>query len=360
MKTRIPFRLSRIAAFALALTVVAACDDSTGPTPEPLTPESAAETMNDVVGTFVAGNDAVNSLMYYGDFVAQALGGGPIAPVELSAAAERSWPRTVMDQLAPVTTAVPANIPAELEGSAFEWDEQLGEYVLSERSGPTNGVRFFLYAVNPITGVPESPLNEIGYVDIVDTSTLTVYGVSMTAVVDNVTLFSVDAEYTYSEADSTESLAVDGFFSDGESQLNFDAEIFFSYTEFGFDFSISLGSFGASLVWTETETATTITALLTDGDNDIEFVLGLEWNTSEYVVTAGSGVYFNDELVAVMSGSFDETGFVITITNADGDPLTAAELAALEEVFDVMGELLDFFYGMIDFAAMLIFSGMVA
>jgi hypothetical protein len=295
--------------------------------------------------------------MYYGDFVAQALGGGPIAPVELSAAAERSWPRTVMDQLAPVTTAVPANIPAELEGSAFEWDEQLGEYVLSERSGPVNGVRFFIYAVNPVTGVPVSPLNEIGYLDLIDTSTLTVASVSMIAVVDGVTTIGIDADYTFNEADTTESLTVDGFFSDGQDQLNFMTAVFASRTEFSFFYSISLGGFSASQEWTETETDITIEALLTDGFNDIEFLFGLVWNSPVYDITAGSGVYFNDDLVAAISGTFTETGFVISITNAEGDPLTAAELDALEQVFDVMEELFDFFYGMIEFAAGLIFIG---
>ncbi len=41
----------------------------------------------------------------------------------------------------------------------------------TDRTGaPANGVRFLIYAVNPITFVPVEPLQEVGYVQLTDLS----------------------------------------------------------------------------------------------------------------------------------------------------------------------------------------------
>lgn len=363
MKTRKPFWLSRIAAFALVLAVVAACDDSTGPAPTPLTPESAAETMNDVVGTFFVGNEAVTSLMYYGDFIGAALGGGvPLAPVEASAVAAGTWQRHLLRSVEPLTD-VPANLPTEVLGITFVWDEQLGEYVASERTGaPTTGVRFILYAVNPVTGVPATPLNEIGYVDIIDDSDFPpTLDVSMAAVVDGDTLISVNATGLWGETSAT--LSMTGYFSDGQDQLDFSMTATESYnptTQTGMytiGFTLTLGTFSAShtLTWVEAETSTiTLEVELSDGSNDLLFLLDLELSPGGFAILAGSGIYFNDELVAIISGTFDEETATITITNAEGDPLTAAEIDALGEVFEIIEELSSFFEGLLEFTVDLV------
>jgi hypothetical protein len=68
------------------------------------------------------------------------------------------------------------------------------------------------------------------------------------------------------------------------------------------------------------------------------------------VILEGSGVTFNGAAVAVIEGWIGEDTVQVTITNAEGDPLTAAELAALEDAFGAIGNLSDFMEGMAQFA----------
>jgi hypothetical protein len=360
-----------MAAFALVLTVAAACDDdSTGPQPDPLTPESAAETMNDVVGAFFEGNDAVNSIMYFGDFVYGALGGGvPTAPIDMSAAATGPWQRHLLRSVQPLAD-VPANLPTEVLGTTFEWDEGLSQYVPSEATGaPANGVRFLMYAVNPITGVPESPLNEIGYLDIIDDSSFPpTIDVSMYIVIGGDTLIEVNATGLFGQTTATVTLT--GYFSDGQEQLDFAMTATESYnpqTEdgmFSIGFSLTLGSFTASHTLTFVQTATdesiTLEVELSDGTNDLLFILDLESTIDGLVVLAGSGVYWNDDQVAIISGTITEDTATITITNAEGDPLTAAEIQALGEVFELIEELGYFFEGLLYFTLDLVSIGATA
>ena len=48
-----------------------------------------------------------------------------------------------------------AGIPSAVLGTTFVWDLDSGTYVASDLSGaPAQGVRFILYAINPVTGLP--------------------------------------------------------------------------------------------------------------------------------------------------------------------------------------------------------------
>jgi hypothetical protein len=72
---------------------------------------------------------------------------------------------------APPLTAQNALIPDSLNGSIFEWDEGSGGYIRSQTTGgPTNGVRFVLYAINPLTGTVALPLAPVGQLDLLDES----------------------------------------------------------------------------------------------------------------------------------------------------------------------------------------------
>lgn len=63
-------------------------------------------------------------------------------------------------------------IPDPIVGTTFEWDVNADAYVATSRAGaPTNGVRFILYGINPITETPIEPLVEVGLVDLMDEST---------------------------------------------------------------------------------------------------------------------------------------------------------------------------------------------
>lgn len=62
-------------------------------------------------------------------------------------------------------------IPDTLYGSIFTWDAGLGGYTRSQTTGgPGDGVRFILYAVNPLTGTVSLPLTPVGQLDLLDES----------------------------------------------------------------------------------------------------------------------------------------------------------------------------------------------
>lgn len=62
-------------------------------------------------------------------------------------------------------------IPDSLYGSIYAWDSLSTRYKRSQTTGgPTDGVRFILYAVNPLTGTVSYPLTPVGQLDLHDES----------------------------------------------------------------------------------------------------------------------------------------------------------------------------------------------
>jgi hypothetical protein len=67
--------------------------------------------------------------------------------------------------------AAAALFPPALVGKTFEWDFTAQQYDTTARAGaPSNGVRFILYAIDPLTGDPAAPApgTEVGYIDLKD------------------------------------------------------------------------------------------------------------------------------------------------------------------------------------------------
>jgi hypothetical protein len=327
VKTARPFWLARVAVVALVLSFFSACDDTTEPVFE-LGPESTADLLDDLVADFVGENEAAHSMEYFAEYIGQAVGGG--------------LPALAGD---PFFSAVPATIPDFLEGVTFEWNDLEGGYVPGERPGaPANGLRFILYAVNPITGVPVEPFTEIGYLEVSDSSTWPSLNISMSVVIGTDTM--IFGRVTGFLGDGPQWIAVDGYLSDGTEDLDYDLYA----SEAGeMEYGLTYGAFEALWSITYGELGDEIVATFTDGTNTLVFTLGVDQGT----ITEGSGITFNGDPVAIIEGYFDETGAVVTITNAVGDPLSAAELAALEDVFGVMEDLGEFMEGLFEFAFMM-------
>jgi len=69
--------------------------------------------------------------------------------------------------------AVAALFPAAFVGKTFEWNFTTLQYDTTARTGaPSNGVRFILYAIDPLTDQPAGPApgTEVGYIDLKDES----------------------------------------------------------------------------------------------------------------------------------------------------------------------------------------------
>ncbi len=117
-----------------------------------------------------------------------------------------------------------AAILEEHLGKTFIRNASTLEYEVSDRTGaPSNGVRFIVYTVNPISGQPVTPLQEVGYADVEVTQTTNSASIRIELVSGNVTYLDYTVGATASQTAAT--INVSGFVSNGEDRVNFDLDM---------------------------------------------------------------------------------------------------------------------------------------
>jgi hypothetical protein len=359
VSNRKPFWLLRPALVALVLAAFVGCgEDSAGP--EDADPAAAAAALEDILTDFVEDNDGLQSTMVFSDAIQAALAGGPAAALatdvltQVSEHATFAGMRSLRLNLAELGTDAPAKLPAWVLGLTFEYDTLTDQYFAGQRTGaPATGVRFILYAVDPILFQPIVPLQEIGYIDIVDTGTFpTAIEIGLIIVVSGDTLADVVATGTL-VPDVSLTLAFSGFFSNGTDEADFEINVAETQTGFGVEFTMSASgaSMGFEIGYDDTTGEESFTAFFREGDTHIVFTI----TDVDGEIQPGSGITFNGTVVALITGFVDEP----VITNAEGFPLTEAEIAALYDLFDMMGFMIDIFFGLVEFALFLIFLGVM-
>ncbi len=347
-----PFGLTRVVGLALAVSVFAACsDDETPFEPGDTDPVAQAQALEDITAQFFTGNEAVQTLNALSPFIAGV--GFNIVPAlsviqsdgpALDKLADGVWALQRANRAGVLGQELVPKIPTALLNTQWRLNESTLQYELDpdpDPDRPANGVRFLLYAVNPITGQPIVPLDEIGYLDIIDTSTLPTITIQMIAVIQAVTL--IDLTVSASGDETSLTVTGDGFISDGTAQLLIDLDLdasFTSETDVTLDASLVLSVADITITATLEADVTATTETLSIGlsivsnDGSISFTLAVD----------GSGVIsgdvkFGGTVVALISGNVDSE--VITITNAEGGDLTQAEIDALEEMFNIFFEVLE-------------------
>lgn len=230
-----------------------------------------------------------------------------------------------------MSASVAAAIPAEVAGKTFVYSGDT--YVMSDLAGaPANGVRFLLYAVDPVTLAPVTPLVETGYVDLVDLSS----GSTSAA---RVRVVSGDVEYlnytvTVINTVSGGRVSVLGFVTDGTNQANINLRatltsnagltLTYSVDVPTRDFSIDLALTASGL---DPETSTIGITLDVRGGN------GWIHMTGQFDQTGGT---LNVSVSGNQFATITQTGAgAPVITGADGLPLTDEDVAALEGVFEM-------------------------
>ena len=242
-----------------------------------------------------------------------------------------------------------AVIPAEVLGKTFEYNTETDAYQASERTGaPANGVRFIVYAVNPITQVPVEPLQEAGYADLLDQSTTSTNAVRLQLVSDGVTY--VDYGVSGSATETTGLAVVDGFVTNGTTKVDFNLKNSYSDVANGtiaFDYSLNASTLDVALKYVIGITQVSTSAALADIDVKLT---GPHGNVGiDGVLTEGVG-----ELTATVNGddfavvTLDESSDVATITKPDGSALTAPEYAALAAIWGAVLKGLDVFEDLLD------------
>jgi hypothetical protein len=234
-----------------------------------------------------------------------------------------------------------AAIPAEYLGVTFTYNADTDQYEPSDLTGAAeNGVRFMVYAVNPISGVPIEPLVEVGYADIVTTETASSATVRVELVSAGVTFLDYAVGVTGSATELT--VTVSGFVSNGDDQVNFDLDNHLTSTSVGVDYNLTVptrGGFRIDFEGAATEGTVTST-LEARGPHGTVTISGTQTSTS-----GTFEVQVNGELFATITTSESEPP---VITGADGEPLSEAELEALAAVYAVFLEGFDFFEDLLD------------
>ena len=359
MKLFKQLRFTHVFALAVVMSVAVACDDDgTGlenDETDPVQTASAMQNVNEALGS----NEGLESYRQLSPLFTSIFAPAPAivpnvpgfqsVPAGMEVIAANSMALLERERLG-VTGPV---IPDQYLGMTFEYDPQTQQYAPSSRTGaPADGVRFILYLVNPVTGEPDVE-NEIGHVDLRDTSDQTANRLVTTVVVDGATL--IDYTSTCSLTQSSISVASVGFVSDGTTVVNFDLS--FSFSEFSgltIDFSVDIPS--ANIEVNFFATATNFDTAGDDlfagdfqmdfdisrGTNAIVFTLAGDANgsISGQVEICGGADGEDCTVVAVIAGTFDAP----IITDAGGNDLGTDGIQGLGDLFEAAGDFVGNFF----------------
>jgi hypothetical protein len=325
--------LARLTAVALALSFVAGCgDDATGPSDVDVQSTQAA--VDAVISQFFMENQGVQSLELFGTAIATTF--PSVAAFDLLPDAETTSFFNMADRIRTSMTAVLSRkssaaslmaIPQQALGKTFVYNPQTQSYEASTRTGaPSNGVRFILY--DDLTN-----LNEIGYLDLIDQSNFNVtpaaINITLSIVVNGVGEV-LNYNITGSAGDTGGTLLINGFLSDGTDKLTFDIRISGSDAT-GFDALFTLGAPQVSITLDMSESTGGVQSLkvtITHGTDEILIVINA---AADGTIQSGSGIFFNNTPVAVISGNIEQDN--VQVRNAEGNPLTQEELVALSQIF---------------------------
>jgi hypothetical protein len=328
-----------LAAAALALAVAACGKDNNAPSE--FDPQGTSADMAAAQDAFVSA--PATSFAAAGTRISAALGGSPVVASSATLAMTRPSAASVRyaRQLASLVhvggrgiQASTAAVPATYLGATFVWDDATHAYVQSDLTGaPSNGVRFLLYAVDPVTLQVVEPAVDVGYVDIIDQSTSTTVDFRV-KVVEGSTVY-LDYSVVASAGSSSGLVTVSGYASNGTTLANFTLKNTVTQNAGGLvlalDYDLNVPSRGVSLNWTATFANISDTEVVVTLDLGISGPNGQVRVVGTYGANGGSfSVKVNGDLFATITLS--SAGQVVT--GADGQPLTADEEATLHDIMN--------------------------
>ena len=344
---------------AVAALVAAACKDTTSPRlSDPAGLTNDVQTLGSVFTTalfqsYQAVSDSIGAMapsLRFGGELLQAT--SPTAPAEVGRAYSATPQRAqVLKQLAIALagSGTASVIPDTLYGSIFAWDVTTHHYYReSTTGGPATGVRFLLYAVNPTTHqIIESPLTQIGFVDLIDltptgTTGLRVVLVDTPAGAAPDTLADYTITATQYSAGSFSASAV-GFVSDGTHTLSFNVSFSVTnadtaYPDVSLNVHWALNTPAVTVDLTESITMPdadhemlSFNLSVTRGAETVAATGTITVTLSTQSVTVNITITVNGAVYARITGT--DNG--ITIRHADGSQLSQQEFAALEQLFSL-------------------------
>lgn len=332
--THYAMRSSVAAALSVAL---AACGKSTGPST--FDPQGTSTDMAVAQDAFAS--QPVVSLAAVGIDISAALNGSaavlvpPALALRGPSAASAAFARKLVTLLPRGGSAIQASVatvPSAVLGTTFVWGDT--GYVASDLAGaPANGVRFALYAVDPIQLRPVLPLVEVGYADILDQGSGNTIDVRLKVVQANV--IYLDYDVTATPTGSGGLVTLTGFATNGSSRVDFSLKNTVTNTTGGvvlsLAYDINVPSRGLSLDWTATFaniSATQVTATL-----DLS-IAGPHGDVRLVGTYGANGGTFTVKVNGDPFATVTQTDSGPVITDPQGNPLTPDEEEALQRILD--------------------------
>jgi len=257
---------------------------------------------------------------------------------------------------------IAALFPVGVAGKTFEWDFGTLSYAATARTGaPSTGVRFILYAIDPLTGYPASPAVEVGYIDLIDESGsgapklhVIVAGVNGTPVYVNYTVTLA------SQSASSVKITTAGFITNGAASPD-SVKFSGAVTASGSQTSVTVTedvSFDVNSRDLHIRNVQRVTLTQTSVHLGISF----RFEHGGEVVTL-EGTLSVDETAGTVNGTFTSkvdgglfatctvngtsTSFSLTCTGADQDGLNADEQEALHNLGDAVESIGTVFEGIL-------------
>lgn len=335
-------RTALTAAAALAL----ACNDSTAPIAE-----FDADVVNETAQTFAGSlgdNQVLQILEVMGSRMALQAAGARLVlattPFAPETEAGRSWIGRRAGRLADASLTLGAAdpavlIPGDLLGKTLVYNPATEGYEIDEdlAGAPTDGVRFILYAVDPIQHQVLSPLQEIGFLDLVDESTPAADRLGITASVGNVVLLDYEAAASIGVVGGVKlTFTAAGSVGDQDDRLDFDLSQELSEAS-GLELDYLIGRNEGANVRLQVSAASqeSVSLSLTIEDVNGRVILAV---TGSDDILEGT-VRFNGEVVVQITGTPDEPVF----TDPAGNPLDDRARRALRELFGFADALVTLF-----------------
>jgi hypothetical protein len=353
---------SRSARLALtaALLLSAACSDGTGPAPANFDPVQTDADLNALAD--VAGNPSLESFNVMSGYfsVSQPVSASsasarvlssmkaPLTSVTARKVAEQTA-RSLATRLFKSGSSVPSLevLPPDQLGTTYIFDDATAQYVASTREGaPANGVRFVLYALDPVS---EAPIvgTETGYVDIIDTSagSQTTAGLRLLVVSGGTTY--LDYAFSASATINSAQLSVAGFMTDGTTRLNFDIDFTLAEgsnqsLDLSIDFNFAIPSRGFSVdgsVQSSGGTSNAIDETLTIKSGGASVRYDIVFDESSVNAT----ILVNNKIFATITGDPDAPA----VAGASGEELTPEETATLVRLLNIADDAFELFNGLL-------------
>ena len=229
-----------------------------------------------------------------------------------------------------------------LYGSIYTYDTTFQAYVRSATTGgPTNGVRFILYAINPLTGGLASPLSPVGQADLLDESVGATAQLHIIVAGNGGTPTYLDytAALTFSQTSLVATLSgtlTNALAGGANKTLQFSATANFTITTISLTGTYTLNNPAVTITLnaSDKKVVTTDSVTLSFGftrQGEAITFAGQLVTTSDVVDTVDAAIHVNGQPYASVKGNnlavkfYDAHGVEITDTTQQHDVLVALE-----------------------------------